>query len=62
MSDAVITSVREGSEPRAFINNIFVKQGDTVDAQLRITFDSVDAERNLVIFKDTTGAIVGKRY
>ena len=39
-----------------------MKQGDTVDSQLGITFDSVDAERNLVIFKDATGAIVGKRY
>lgn len=62
VSNAKITSVREGDDPRAFINDIFVKQGDTVDSQLGITFDSVDAERNLVIFKDATGAIVGKRY
>ena len=62
VSNAKITSVREGNDPRAFINDIFVKQGDTVDSQLGVTFDSVDAERNLVIFKDVTGAIVGKRY
>lgn len=62
VSSAVITSVRESDDARAFINSIFVKQGDTVDAQLGITFDSVDADRNLVIFKDVTGAIVGKRY
>lgn len=62
VSSAVISGVREGSSPRAFINNLLVKQGDTVDARLGITFDSVDAERNLVIFKDRNGAIVAKRY
>lgn len=62
VSGAVISGVREGSEPRAFINNLLVKIGDPVDAQLGITFDNVDAEGNLVIFKDRTGAIVGKRY
>ena len=62
VSSAVISGVRESTEPRAFINSLLVKRGDTVDAQLGIIFDNVDAERNLVIFKDRTGAIVGKRY
>ena len=62
VSSAVISGVREGSRPRAFINSILVEQGDSVNAQFGITFDRVDAERNLVIFKDRTGAVVGKRY
>lgn len=62
VSSAVISGVREGSRPRAFINSILVEQGDMVNAQFGITFDRVDAERNLVIFKDRTGAVVGKRY
>lgn len=62
VSGAVISGVREGSSPRAFINGILVKQGDVLDHGFGIVFDGVDAERNLVIFKDNTGAIVGKRY
>lgn len=61
-SNAVISGVAETSNPRAFINGVLVKQGDTVDHGLGIVFDRIDPDRNLVIFKDASGALVGKRY
>ena len=62
VSQARISGVREGSSPKAFINSILVQKGDVIDVQLGIVFDGVDAQRNLVIFKDESGAIVAKKY
>lgn len=62
VSDARISGVREGSEPRAFINGILVRPGDVLQIEQGIVFEGVDAARNRVIFKDATGAIVAKKY
>ena len=62
VAEAVISGVAETSNPRAFINNVLVKRGDTVDHGLGIVFDNVDPDKNLVIFIDGSGAIVGKKY
>ncbi|MCC5023986.1 MAG: hypothetical protein J6386_14905 [Candidatus Synoicihabitans palmerolidicus] len=62
VSAARISGVREGQSPRAFINSILVRQGDTIDLQLGIVFQGVDANRNLVILRDASGAVVGKKY
>jgi hypothetical protein len=62
VSNAVISGVAETDNPRAFINGVLVKRGDVVDHSLGISFDSVDAHNNLLLFKDATGAIVAKRY
>jgi hypothetical protein len=57
-----INSVREGNPARAFINSILVKQGDVVNPQMGITFRGIDADQNLLIFEDASGAVVGKKY
>lgn len=62
VNNVVISGVAETSNPRAFINGVLVKRGDTVDHGLGIVFDDVDPDENLVLFKDPTGAVVGKRY
>ena len=62
VSEARISGVREGDSPRAFINGILVRKGDMIEPQLGIVFDGVDPVRNLLIFRDDTGAIVGKKY
>lgn len=62
VSDARISGVREGDRPRAFINGILVQKGDVIDSQLGVVFEGVDARRNLLIFRDRTGAVVGKKY
>ena len=58
----MISGVAETSNPRAFINGVLVKRGDTVDHGLGIVFDDIDPDENLVIFVDNSGAVVGKRY
>ena len=62
VNNAVISGVAETSNPRAFINGVLVKRGDTVDHGLGIVFDDIDPDENLVIFVDNSGAVVGKRY
>ena len=62
VSAARISGVREGSEPRAFINGRLIRHLEELDHAQGIIFEGVDAERNLVIFKDATGAIIGKKY
>ena len=62
VNEAKISGVREGAEPRAFINGRLVKQGETIDFTLDIVFDGVDPDRNLVIFKEASGAAVAKKY
>ncbi len=62
VNDAVISGVAETSNPRAFINGVLVKRGDTVDHGLGIVFDTIDPHENVLFFKDGSGAIVGKRY
>ncbi len=46
----------------AMVNNRVYKIGDTIDQKLRITFDSVDGEKKTLIFKDSTGALLTRRY
>lgn len=62
VNNVVISGVAETSNPRAFINGVLVKRGDTVDHGLGIVFDDIDGDENLVLFKDASGALVGKRY
>jgi hypothetical protein len=60
--EAKIISVRQGTDPRATINGLSVKKGETIDFPLGIVFEDVDAERNLVIFKESSGAVVAKKF
>jgi hypothetical protein len=48
--------------PRIMLNGRLVRGGDMVESTLAITFDSVDAEKKLLIFKDKSGATVSHRY
>lgn len=47
---------------RAFVNDKMARTGDTVDANLGIVLDSIDADKRQVIFRDRTGATVARRY
>lgn len=59
---AKIGGVFQGNPPRALINGKIARLNQTVDDDLGITFDGVDAENRQVIFKDKTGATANKRY
>ena len=62
VEEVKIGGVREGANPRVFINGRTINLGEMVDLALEISFDSLDAQRNLVIFKDATGAMVAKKF
>jgi hypothetical protein len=57
-----IGGVRIGDSPRIFIDGVTYRAGDMVKPELGIRFDSADADREVLIFKDRTGAIVEKKY
>lgn len=62
VADAKVSGVYQGSPPRAFINNRLIKVGQMVEEGLAISFDGIDAENRMLLFKDKTGARVSKQY
>ena len=59
---ARINGVFHGNPPRALINGRTIRAGEAVDNVLGIVFDGVDAETNIITFKDRTGATIMRRY
>lgn len=57
-----VSGVFQGSPARAFINGRLARAGEIVEANLGITFSSVDPERRQLVFKDKSGAIVTRKY
>ncbi len=57
-----ISSVSWGTPARAFINGRLFRAGDQVDPTLGIVFAGVDPETKQLVFKDSTGATVARRY
>ena len=62
VADAKISGVFQGTPPRAFINGRLIRVGETVDSSLSIRFESVDPKTKNIVFKDSTGATVSRRY
>jgi hypothetical protein len=62
VANAKIGGVFQGNPPRLLINGRTVRGGDTVDNGLSITFDSVDSDKKMILFKDKAGAVVTRRY
>jgi hypothetical protein len=62
VANAKIGGVFQGNPPRLLINGRTVRGGDTVDNSLSITFDSVDSDKKMILFKDKAGAVVTRRY
>lgn len=62
VTEARISGVLQGAQPRALINGRTVRQGDVVDATLGIYFEDVNVEEKYVVFRDQEGALVGKKY
>jgi len=62
VANAKITGVFQGTPPRIMLNGRLVRGGESVDSNLAISFDSVDTEKKLLVFKDKTGATVSRRY
>jgi hypothetical protein len=62
VGNASVGGVFQGTPSRALVNGVIVREGQTVNAALGITFDRVDAVKKMIYFKDATGAEVSKSY
>lgn len=57
-----ISGTFPGSPPRVMLNDRLIRGGDPAHARLKITFESLDLENRLIIFRDATGATVSRSY
>jgi hypothetical protein len=57
-----VNGVFQGTPGRAMINGRLTRTGENVDAALGIIFDSIDADRKQLLFKDRSGATVSRKY
>lgn len=62
VANARISGVFQGNPARVMLNGRLARAGDVVDSGLGITFDSVDSDKKLILFKDKSGAVVTRRY
>jgi hypothetical protein len=62
VANASVGGVFQGTPSRALVNGVIVREGQTVNAALGITFDRIDAAKKMIYFKDATGAEVSKSY
>jgi hypothetical protein len=62
VASARINGVYQGTPPRAFINGRLIRTGEMIDSTMEIYFDSVDLASRSIVFKDSTGATVSRRY
>jgi hypothetical protein len=62
VASARISGVYQGTPQRAFINGRLVRAGEMVDSSLEIYFEGVDLDNRSIIFKDSIGATVSRRY
>ena len=57
-----INGVFQGSPARALLNGRTYGEGALVDPSLGIYFDHVVSEKKLIVFRDSSGAIVQRKY
>jgi predicted component of type VI protein secretion system len=65
VANAKIAGVFQGDPPKPaaiMLNGRLARAGEVVDPGLGVTFDSVEPEKKLIIFKDKAGATVTRRY
>lgn len=62
VASARISGVYQGTPQRAFINGRLVRAGEMIDSSLEIYFEGVDLDNRSIIFKDSIGATVSRRY
>jgi hypothetical protein len=62
VAKAAIRGVIGGQSPKALINGKVVHVGDFADSTLGITLAGIDAPGQTLLFRDSTGATVTRRY
>jgi hypothetical protein len=62
VGDMIIRGVFQGAHPRAHINGRMVSQGEMVERNFGIVFESIDADKKTITFRDPSGATITRRY
>ncbi|HEU5081479.1 MAG TPA: hypothetical protein VFT72_19860 [Opitutaceae bacterium] len=57
-----VNGVFQGDPARALMNGRMLRTGEVLDQQLGVRFTGVDSAHKLLIFEDSTGAIMQRRY
>jgi energy-converting hydrogenase Eha subunit A len=57
-----VRGVNQSNPPRILLNNRSVTEGQVVNPALGITFDHLDPEKKLIVFRDESGALVTRSY
>lgn len=57
-----IAGVRPGDNARTFLNGRMARPGDIVDYKLGIMLERVEEADRVLVFRDRSGATIGKRY
>ncbi|HXA14094.1 MAG TPA: hypothetical protein VNW23_03120 [Opitutaceae bacterium] len=57
-----VSGVFQGEHPRVLIGSETYEIGDVVNQDLGVVFSGIDADRELVLFKDPTGVTLVKKY
>jgi len=62
VANAKISGMFQGTPPRALINGHMVRGGQVADDALEITFERIDAESKMMVFRDKNGATVSRKF
>lgn len=62
VNQATISGVRIGEDTRVFINGMAMDPGEIIYHPLGIVIDRLDSNGTVLVFRDRTGATLGKRF
>lgn len=57
-----VSGVYQSDPHRIMLDNRLVYEGDEVNRPLGVTFDRLDAEKKIIVFRDQSGALVTRSY
>lgn len=57
-----VNGVFQGENPRVLIGNSTYYVGDVINSDLGVVFIGIDPDRELALFKDSTGVTLVKKY
>jgi hypothetical protein len=57
-----VNGVFQGENPRVLIGNSTYYVGDVINSDLGVVFIGIDSDRELALFKDSTGVTLVKKY
>jgi len=59
---ANVSGVMDGPKPKAYVNGYVYDQDEIIDEDLGISIEGVQSADSILIFKDKTGALLGKLF